>query len=112
MTSLGALRRLALSLPEVTEEDHHGMLSFRVTGKLFATVPDDEHVRIMLAEPEILAAVAENPEVCAPFYWGKRLACVVVSTRAAPRELVVELLTDAWRRKAPKRLADAAQLDG
>ena len=109
MTYVGALRGLALSLPEATEEDHHGMLSFRVTGKIFATVPDDEHVRIMLAEPEILAAVAENPEVCAPFYWGKRLSCVVVSTRAAPRKLIVELLTDAWLRKAPKRLVDRAQ---
>jgi hypothetical protein len=57
-------------------------------------------------ESEILAAVAENPLVCEPFYWGKRLACVVVSTRKARRELVSELLTEAWRRKAPKRLTE------
>jgi hypothetical protein len=25
----------------------------------------------------ILASVAENPGVCAPFYWGRRLACVL-----------------------------------
>jgi hypothetical protein len=97
---------VALALPEATEQDHHGMASFRVRGKIFATVPDDDHVRIMAGEAEILAAVAEHPDVCAPNYWGKRLACVVVTTRDAPTQLVQELLTEAWLRKAPKQLAD------
>jgi hypothetical protein len=61
-----SVRRLALALPEATEQDHHGMVSFRVDKKIFATVPDAEHVRIMVSEPEILAAVAENPLVCEP----------------------------------------------
>jgi len=81
------------------------MVSFRVGGKIFATVPDGEHIRIMLDESEILAAVAENPLVCEPFYWGKRLSCVVVNTRKARPELLSELLTEAWLGKAPKRLA-------
>ena len=82
------------------------MVSFRVGTKIFATVPDGEHVRIMVDESEILAAVAEDPLACEPFYWGGRLACVVVNTRKAPPQLVSELLTEAWRRKAPKRLAE------
>ena len=106
MTTYESLRRLALALPEATEQDHHGMVSFRVGNKIFATVPDPEHIRIMVDESEILAAVAENPLVCEPFYWGKRLACVVVNTRKARPALVTELLTQAWLRKAPKRMVE------
>jgi hypothetical protein len=93
-------RRLALSLPAATEQDHHGMPSFRVGTRIFATVPDDRHVRVMAGEPAVLAAVAEYPGVCEPFYWGRRLACVVVDLSAAPPALVKDLLTDAWLRKA------------
>ena len=82
------------------------MVSFRVGNKIFATVPDPEHIRIMVDESEILAAVAENPLVCEPLYWGKRLACVVVNTRKARPALVTELLTQAWLRKAPKRMVE------
>ena len=84
VTTLAQARKLALALPEVTEEPHHDMASFRVRGKIFATVPDDTHLRVMVDEMEIRAAVAENPDVCEELYWGKRLACVVVNLRRAP----------------------------
>jgi len=99
-----AVRAMALRLPESTEEDHHGMASFRVRHRIFATVPDAAHVRIMVAEPEVLAACAEAPGSCEPLYWGARLAGVVVTVRAAPAPLVAELLEDAWRRRAPAAL--------
>ncbi len=68
------------------------MASWRVKGKIFATVPDDDHIRVMLAEDDIRAAVAEHPDLCAPMSWGARLACVVVDCRTAPPALVKELL--------------------
>jgi hypothetical protein len=102
---LAAVRALALALPEVTEQDHHGMTSFRVRNKIIATVPDPDHIRIMVDEPEILAAVAEDAASCAPYYWGKRLACVVVSIGTVRSGLLRELLTEAWVRKAPTSLA-------
>ncbi|HVA02557.1 MAG TPA: MmcQ/YjbR family DNA-binding protein [Acidimicrobiales bacterium] len=104
MTTLAQARKLALALPEATEQDHHDMSSFRVKGKIFATVPDDSHLRIMVDEGEIRAAVAEDPDVCQEFYWGKRLACVVVDLKRAKVTLVKDLLTDAWIRKAPATL--------
>ena len=88
------------------------MPSFRVGNKIFATVPDEMHVRIMVGEAGILAAVAENPRICEPGYWGKRLACVVVQVRDAKPELLTELLTDAWLRKAPKRLTEQFDYPG
>ncbi len=97
-------RRLALALPQVTEQDHHGMASFRVHSKIFATVPDDEHLRIMVDEAEIRAAVFANPAVFHEFYWGKRLACLVVDLSGASLDHLRELFTEAWLRKAPASL--------
>jgi len=106
MTTLAQARKIALELPEATEQDHHGMASFRVRGKIFATVPDDSHIRVMVDELEIRAAVTADPDICEELYWGKRLACVVVDLGAATPALLKELLTEAWTRKAPKKLAD------
>jgi hypothetical protein len=104
VTTLAQARKLALALPEATEQDHHDMASFRVRGKIFATVPDKTHLRVMVDEMEIRAAGAENPKACQEFYWGKRLAAVVVDLPAATSGLVQDLLTDAWIRKAPSKL--------
>lgn len=81
------------------------MASFRIRGKIFATLPDDHHIRVMVNETEIHAAVAEYPTVCEEFYWGKRLACLVVTLAKAPTSLLQELLTEAWLSKAPKAVA-------
>jgi hypothetical protein len=105
MSDLAEARALALALPDVIEQDHHGMASFRVRGKILATLPDEDHIRIMVGETEIHAAVAHYPSVCAEFYWGQRLACVVVALAPAPSELIRELLAESWLRKAPKALA-------
>jgi hypothetical protein len=110
MMTLSEARELALRLPETVEQDHHGIPSFRVKGKIFATMPDRDHLRIMVDAAGILAAVAEDPEGCEEFWWGSRLACVEVDLRFTPREKVVELLRDAWRRKVPRRLL--RDLDG
>jgi hypothetical protein len=105
MTTLAQARKMALSLPETTEEPHHDLSSWRVKGKIFATVPDDDHLRVMLAEEESRAAVAEHPDFCAEIYWGARLAGVVVDLATASPDVVSEFLEDAWRRKAPLKLA-------
>jgi hypothetical protein len=101
--TLTDVAELALALPEATEQDHHGMRSFRVNGRIFATVPDPGHVRIMVGEQDIHAAVAAHPDVCAEVWWGKKLSCVVVEIERAPRELVKELIEEAWRMRALAR---------
>jgi hypothetical protein len=104
MITITQARDLALALPEATEQDHHGMPSFRVRGKIFATVPDESHIRIMIDHSEILAAVAEDPRACEEFWWGSRLACVVVDLRRVRAGMLKELLQEAWQRKAPRAL--------
>jgi hypothetical protein len=100
--------QLALSLPEATEQDHHGRPSFRVAGKIFATLWDADHMNVMLDEPGILTAVEGHPDVCAEVWWGKRLAAVRVTLSAADAPLLRSLLEDAWEGKAPARLRQTA----
>ena len=90
---------MALALPDAAEQDHHGRPSFRVKGRIFATLWDPEHMNVMVDEPGIRTAVEAHPEICAEVWWGKRLAAVRVDLRRASEELLGELLTDAWERK-------------
>ena len=92
-------RRLALALPETVEQDHHGRPSFRVAGKIFATIWDERKMNVMVDEPGIHTAVAEHPDWCSECYWGKRLAAVAVELARAPERELRELLTDAWEGK-------------
>jgi hypothetical protein len=96
-----AARRLALALPGAVEQDHHGRPSFRVGGKIFATLWDEQHMNVMLDEPGIRTAVGDHPEWCAERLWGKRLAAVAVDLERAPEARLGELLADAWEGKAP-----------
>lgn len=97
-------RRLALTLPEAVEQDHHGRPSFRVGGKIFATQWDETHMNVMLDEDGILTAIHSEPETCEEVWWGKRLAAVRVDLERVDPELLMTLLEDAWEGKAPRRL--------
>jgi hypothetical protein len=104
MVSVDDARRLALALPEAVEQDHHGRPSFRVAGKIFATLWDAEHMNVMVDEDGIRTAVEARPDACDEVWWGKRLAAVRVALAVAEAALLAELLADAWERKAPRRL--------
>jgi hypothetical protein len=102
--SLEQAQQLALALPETREQDHHGRPSFRVAGKIFATLWDHEHMNVMLDEDGIRTAIHSDPETCEEVWWGKRLAAVRVDLRRVDPEMLTNLLADAWETKAPKRL--------
>ncbi len=113
MSTLEQARRFALSLPGATEEPHFDMSSFRVRGKIFATVPPSgEYLHVFADEGEVHAAVAEDPAAFEPLLWGQRLRGLRVRVAAVPAQRVAELLEESWRRKAPAGLAaewDAAR---
>jgi hypothetical protein len=104
VVSRDQVRGLALALPEVVEQDHHGRPSFRVAGRIFATLWDLEHVNVMLDEAGIRTVVEAWPGVCEEFWWGKRLGAAHVDLTLADEPLVRELLADAWEHKAPAAL--------
>jgi len=97
-------RRLALALPEAVEQDHHGRPSFRVGGRIFATLWSEERMNVMLDEGGILTAVDRDGEACEEVRWGKRLAAVGVRLARVDAAFLAELLEDAWEGKAPARL--------
>ena len=104
---LDTARRFALSLPETTEEPHFEKSSFRVRGKIFATIPEGgKHLHLFVDPDERLALIEENPGAFEEIWWGKKPAAdwVRVVLAAADRDQVCELLEDGWRRKAPKRV--------
>ena len=109
--TVATVRALALALPETTEEPHHDMTSFRVGGKIFATVTADAaRVHIFIGSDEVAAYCAEYPGLVEELWWGKRLSGCRMVLKSADRALVRELLTEAWRRRAPDKLR--AQFDG
>lgn len=68
---LAEARRLALSLPEATEEPHFDKASFRVRGRIFATVPPDgHHLHVLVDEDEAHAAVADDSTAFEELRWG------------------------------------------
>jgi hypothetical protein len=93
-------RALALSLEGAVEQDHHGRPSFRVNGRIFATLWTGEQLNVMLPGDRIEQVVADEPQRCEPVHWGKRLAAVRVHLPRADAALVEALLAEAWQRRA------------
>jgi hypothetical protein len=99
MVTADVVRRLALALPEAVEQDHHGFPSFRISGRIFATLPKPDRLRAMLDEHGIRSAAANWPASCREFYWGKRLSCVEIDLAKCDETLVRTLLEEAWEHK-------------
>jgi hypothetical protein len=106
VVSIDEARRLALTLPRAVEQDHHGKPSFRVAGKIFATLWDQTHMNVMVDGPGIATAVESAPGTCTEVWWGRRLAGVRVDLDRADARLLAGLLADAWERKAGRALSD------
>ena len=104
MTSMREIREIALDLPEAVEHDHFGRPSFRVRGRIFATVPDAEHLNVMIDAFDVDGVVRKYPDACHELWWGKKLSGVHVNLHAAAPDVIRELMAAAWRRKAPRSL--------
>lgn len=102
---LAAVRTIALSLPEVTEEPHHHFGSFRVRGRIFVTVPPDgEHIHVFVPEDVREQALALYPGFTEKLLWGGKAQGVRVALATAVPGAVKSLVLQAWRSKAPKAL--------
>jgi hypothetical protein len=106
MASLESIRSMALALPEAVELDHHGFPSFRVAGKIFATLRREPAKLMVKLDTEDQRNLAEGyPGVIVPVpgYWGRK-GSTWVDYLSADDELVASLLQLAWSQTAPKRL--------
>ncbi|MFG2269267.1 MmcQ/YjbR family DNA-binding protein [Streptomyces chartreusis] len=103
------VRRIALSLPDTTEKIAWSMPTFRVVGKMFATLPEDEtSIAVRCPKEERDELVMAEPgkfwiaDHEAQFAWVRaRLAAVEDEGELR------DILADSWRQAAPTRLLDA-----
>jgi hypothetical protein len=104
--TIDGFRRLALSLPDVTEEAHMGHPDFRVRGKIFATLgaPDAEWGMVKLTPEQQDAFVDVAPKVFRPVKggWG-RGGATNVRLSAASQETLRPALETAWSNIAQSR---------
>ena len=121
MADADDVRRVALALPDVEEIDSDGF-DFRVSGKGFVwsyperlpgqrrVIRTDVAVLFVGDEAEKQALLLGEPEVffTAPGYDGWPLVMLRLAQVDVGR--LTELVTDAWRMRAPRDLA--GELDG
>jgi hypothetical protein len=115
MASQADVRRIALSLPEATED---GGFAFSVAGKAFAwvwmervqpkkpRVPNPEVMAVRVAnelEKQALLSLDTDVFFTEPHYDG--YPAVLVRLPAIEVGLLEKVLTDAWLCRAPKKLA-------
>jgi hypothetical protein len=108
MASDDDVRAIALSLPETEERPSYGTPGFRVKDRLFARIREPGVLVLWVAdegEKDFLLRAEPDKFFTTPHYDG--YPSVLVRLGAVDREELRELLTDAWRVRAPKRLADA-----
>jgi hypothetical protein len=111
---IARLRKICLSLPEATEVEAWGAPTFRVRGKIFAMYagPGNHHhdgregvwmLSISIEQDMVIRARPDKyfkPPYVGPSGWiGAYL------DRNPPWAEIEELLRDAWRRRAPKKIA-------
>jgi hypothetical protein len=101
---LAAVRKFAMSLPDVTEEPHFHLTSFRVRGKIFVTAPpDDSHLHVFVGDVLREAALAAHPNFVEKLFWGKKVAGLRVALGTAKLDVVENLVSAAWEGKRGKK---------
>jgi hypothetical protein len=107
MVTADEVRSIALALPGAQESSHFDVADFRVRGKIFCTLPGPGQLTLRLPVGEQAALLAEDPDGFRPASgkWGEQGWTYAELDRldaAHARELIVE----AWRHRAPKKLRD------
>ncbi|OLF18983.1 MmcQ/YjbR family DNA-binding protein [Actinophytocola xanthii] len=100
------VRRVALSLPHTSERHSYGTPGFRVKDKLFARIREEGDVLALFVadESEKQGLISADPEkfFTTPHYDGYPM--VLVRFAAVDVDELTELVTEAWRLRAPKRV--------
>ena len=109
MVTEADVRRVALALPETVETPYHRLPAFRVRSKLFIRVhelPDALFVRCAgLEERNGLLEAEPAKFFITPHYDG--YPGILVRLSQVDLDELTELVTEAWRLCAPKRLLAA-----
>jgi hypothetical protein len=111
MATYADAQRIVESLPGTSEVDvpAWGHPTFRVNGKMFAGgSPDSPTMSVKASKEEQAVLVAERPDT---FYVG-RYGWVRLELSGVDTDELRELLVEAWRRTAPKKLVRSYDDEG
>jgi len=98
------VRTLALALPETTDGMHLGRADLRVKGKIFMTLPEDGRtVNLKTTAANLDLLVRAQPGTFSDVWGGK---WVGVDLGEVKPDQLLDLVIEAWRLTAPKRLAN------
>jgi hypothetical protein len=98
------IQKFAHSFPDVIEAPHFHFTSFRIDGKIFATMPPGaELLHVFVSDEDREIAVTAHPAVCSALSWGKRIVGVRIDLNGADADLVRDLLRAAYDFKAGRR---------
>jgi hypothetical protein len=95
-------RKLVLALEGVEERPHMDRAAFRTTRKIFATLGQDKRVNLKVEPIDKREAMLEAfPDAVHSLGGWTRLGWVALDLAAIDDELLVELVTEAWRDAQP-----------
>jgi hypothetical protein len=103
------IRAHALSLPGVEEATSYGTPAFRVRKRLIARVHEDGESLVVKVDPqEREALLATQPDVFfITAHYLYETSWILARMAEADAAELRELVTEAWRRLAPRRIVEA-----
>jgi hypothetical protein len=103
MVSINSFRKMALGFEQVEEKPHFDKASFRVKGKIFATLDSQKmnaSLKLSVADQFVYCLI--KPQIAAPATgaWGKQ-GWTVIDIQKAPKIILKEALTKAYLISCP-----------
>lgn len=97
MIAYSALKEMALSLPDASEEPHFERQSFRIKKKIFATYDEKKHLLCVMLSPIEQSVFAYDPAIIYPVpnSWGKKGATYIELTKVK-KSVVKDALKAAY----------------
>ena len=100
------IRALALNLPGAEEKPHFDRPSFRVRGKIFATLPPGGELVVLMLPMLVKESIVQSDpgaHVPLPGAW-ERSGSTQLRIGRMDSEKLADLVRLAWRGKAPRKL--------
>jgi hypothetical protein len=107
MVKTAAVRKLALAFEEAVELPHFDRASFRIRGKIFATLLEEKQQAVLMLSPVDQSVFCKYDPAAmypVPNKWGKN-GSTIVELERVKKDIFADALTTAYCRVAPKTLA-------